>query len=211
MKRLLIAVSAVLLSLAVPAQETDLPKFSTTVRLIVRGEEDLQPRIKSYIGRELRALGDVEVVDATADWHIRIVALEGRYVSGKKAGDTVLSLVIARMQAEWLSWRLPVFGSDFHSDGTYEAASPRIKDLILNANTFEDMLRPWLPHLCVIASQKVLTCETDELKEVCESIVIEFDTDVLQFERKTHRTSQEIVKKHPKPATQSQDKPRKSP
>jgi hypothetical protein len=48
------------------AQRSD-PKWSTSVNVVVTGSQEAQDSLLSYIGRELRSLGDVTIKEKDAD------------------------------------------------------------------------------------------------------------------------------------------------
>ncbi|GAH41599.1 unnamed protein product, partial [marine sediment metagenome] len=54
----------------------------------------MKNKIRSYLSRELRSLGDVSIVDEHPDWEISIIALEVRR-SGYKHGVSMSVLILS--------------------------------------------------------------------------------------------------------------------
>ena len=52
-------------------------------------ETSTENKVASYLRRELRSLGDVEVVDSWSDWILMVETIEPTYVSGQKTGGIV--------------------------------------------------------------------------------------------------------------------------
>lgn len=67
------------------------PKFRVRVMGI---EDDIQSEAQSYIKRELRSLGDVEIVYKDAEWRLRILGGEIRPEGGRKKIGNMLSVVV---------------------------------------------------------------------------------------------------------------------
>lgn len=79
MKRytLIILILLTVIFLPVVGKETqktipELPKLSTSVRLLIRGDRELKDDVRRYISRELRSLGDVQVVKIRPEWILDI-------------------------------------------------------------------------------------------------------------------------------------------
>src|ERR1041385_3460071 len=77
-----------------PAQDT--PKhWSTTVSLSVDGimEGPLRNQVQSYIGRELRKLGDITIVDDKPEYTISLIGYNTNTKLGQTVGFTLSILV----------------------------------------------------------------------------------------------------------------------
>jgi hypothetical protein len=57
-----------------PKTTPELPKLSTSVRLLIRGDRELKDDVRRHIIRELKSLGDVQVVKDKPEWVLDIHA-----------------------------------------------------------------------------------------------------------------------------------------
>ncbi|HKQ23146.1 MAG TPA: hypothetical protein VJT81_01735 [Burkholderiales bacterium] len=85
------------------AERTDPLKFTAKVRLHVSADTSIKSSIVSYLSRELRSLGDVEIVDENPGWELYVVAMEVTTVSGIKTGFALTSVVINPFDNQKLS------------------------------------------------------------------------------------------------------------
>lgn len=150
MKRLL-AVSILVLIFVGIAYAPDKKKFKVCVIVSAEKEDKIEADIiESHLKRELRALGDVVIVDEKDDWQFRIsVAVIGaEYKDGRKAPGVSIARSVNR--------RVPKFYFN-----TYEFKSPSIpvydygpsvatwsRDnlhawCISDANSFDKKLKVW--------------------------------------------------------------------
>ncbi len=142
--------------------QTEPEKFKVAV-LVSKSNDDTQSQkslnnlIKSYIKRELRSLGDVEIVDrdldrATFQYVMAISMVEATYKDGSKTGLVAMSVLLLE--------RIP---------------PNRFNDLWRERYTkFPAFLYPL---------SGVITVGWTELDEECKSIVADFDTTFLEPER----------------------------
>lgn len=105
MKRI-VWVALLLMSLSLGARAQDAVPARTTRVLIDVGCDDvaLKSRITSFISREMRSLGDIEITDVNPSYKISVVAISVTLKSGYTAGHAV-STVISRPLGNW-SWAL---------------------------------------------------------------------------------------------------------
>ena len=152
------------------AQESELPKFR--VKVFVSADENIEGKIKSYINRELRSLGDVELVDDDSEFELEIVAIEQMTESGNKVG-IVLSTVISTKYDNWYLLTLV----------------PASKKEELDKQT---------ANLYFFPDHWVKTGPTRSLRKLCNEIVADFDTKHLENIRKLERQYLDIIEKNKK-------------
>ena len=63
------------------------------VQLEMKTDTDLKVQLSSFIGRELRTLGDVVIVESKPDYNLHVLSLQLTTVGGRKAGIAVHSQV----------------------------------------------------------------------------------------------------------------------
>jgi hypothetical protein len=102
-------------SLLLPQSHADelADRFRTTrVAVEVSSSDAVGNQIKSYVSRELRSLGDVEVVSENADFRFRILAMELH--AGGVSGVGLSTIIV----------------SDFDNDYVVQVANPEKKDVV---------------------------------------------------------------------------------
>ncbi len=79
------------------AQTKHAKKFTVDIR--ISGDKDIQADLRSFIARELRSLGDVEVVDnfVVGGLGINVVAFADSTTSGKSLGYSVSLTVVEHL------------------------------------------------------------------------------------------------------------------
>ena len=150
----------------VVAQQTDNPpdkKFA--VGVIADSDNELELRAASYIKRELRSLGDVEVVDY-GEWILHLMGSETENVGGRKIG-IILGVIITRNTAQAVIKKLfsrenPM--DDMGTDGNAVFVEIMFHDSYQGALLYLD--------------------GNDNLRRVCEKAVTDFDVRYLEPERK---------------------------
>lgn len=155
--------------LATQSQAEEIEKYSARVQVEVHAGEQTST-IASYLKRELRSLGDVEIVENNSEWLIRIRAEELLYENGVKAGAIAVSTVIVR---------------PFDNRSFSRFLQPKYKDV---GSYFTSGLVSFY-------GQKLMLGPTSNLQEVCRNIIADFDSGILDGERKNFRTLQESLKK----------------
>lgn len=85
------------------SKKPETPKFSTTVTLEISANEDeIKNQVYSYISREIRSLGDVQIlednsnwiVEENTDWVIQVVALQQENKAGLVTGVSISSVIL---------------------------------------------------------------------------------------------------------------------
>ena len=142
--------------------QTEPEKFKVVVRVSesnddTQSEKRLNNSMKSYIKRELRSLGDVEIVDpdlhrATFQYDISIAMFEEKYNDGSKTGMVALSYSLYK--------RIP-------------------------PNRFNNLWREHYTKFPAYEypGGGVISVGRNRLDEVCKSLVADFDTKYLEPER----------------------------
>jgi hypothetical protein len=129
------------------------------VHLTVEGDEQVQNELFSYVGRELRALGDVVLVDQDADLELELVALRVEQLSLVAVSAVVKALLDRALAEEFLS----VFPNRPES------------------------LRRYLSSLGTIDAHWVRTGSTVDIHGVARKLVATFDAQSLETARQVRR------------------------
>lgn len=133
-------------------------KFKVQVVVDQDGKfDELDLRAASYIKRELRGLGDVEVVNYSVEWSLHLVVFETKTVNGHVTG-IVLGVVFTRSMIDILTNDLV----------RYKKQMPDLGDDVVKALAF---LHPYESYQSV----SVFADGKDKLREVCERAVTKFD------------------------------------
>lgn len=136
-------------------------RFIVTVSVSCDNEA-LKAELESYLKRELRGLGDVEISDFPIGWHdLSVIAIEGTNKSGTKTGDVYFSC-LGEKRFDALSLKSYVRESVF-ADAI---------DILAG-------LAYWYPrfHRLEVGVPRA------EIKQFCQMIVANFDTKLLEPER----------------------------
>lgn len=145
------------------------PKFSKAVSISVNANNtEIKSTIKSYIGRELRTLGDVEIVDQKWDYELRIIALN----LGKKSSDS-------------LGYALSIVVVSRNNEAILRLIQPSVPENIMK----------FYSDLPSFETASLVAGSTEKLKELCEELVTDFDKDVLERDRKFWRENAAIFAK----------------
>ena len=141
------------------AQNNAQSKFA--VKVHVTASDDIKGKAESYLKRELRDFEDVVIEDFLADYVLNVLILEPEYKSsGNKTGDLECAyLGIKRFQVSDLTRKLPREHRDTAFVATWQLYS--------------------FPELFGLQTGWKRT----ELKLLCQEIVAEFDTKLLEPDR----------------------------
>lgn len=140
--------------------------YETEVRVSVAcSDEHTKQSINSYVKRELRSLGGVKIVEQDEKWGIRIVAIKGKSKSGRHL-DYAMGYTFTERTSKYISEsgiRAIIEHSDiFHKDNI-------------------DDLDKWLEGpIKRYISSGLQVGGTDSLRELCEDLVVDFDTAILE-------------------------------
>jgi hypothetical protein len=154
--------------LHVQAQDQELPQFSAKVAVNITADENIKGEVTSYVKRELRSLSDVLVADDKPDWQLDILAIEVATKAGYKSG-VVLSVNITKPfeNSFWITWLRTVVP---------DSMSSLIEMLDYNTSDLYEIREHW-----------VRVAPTDGLKTMCEGIVADFDSEILDKQRALYR------------------------
>jgi len=137
-------------------------KWTGRIKLEVSGDESLIPLVSSYIGRELRALGDVVVTDSSPNAGMEVIALKEESPDGAVNFGYTLSVVttfplndsiIRTILKDKVEQSLIEEVGSFYSDGN------------------------------IVTAFWVVTGPPSGLEDLCKRIVAQFDTQNLQHQR----------------------------
>lgn len=154
---------------------------SDPIKLIlnVTADDEFKSEVVSYIGREIRSLKDVEIVqsnesdESNADYHLSIIAIKGKSKNGNVIGYS-LSAAITEVRS-------------------LENEKRRVEILCSN--------KEWQGTLASLLSYKVLEYhqlfvgEINELRSLCSDVVTSVDGKVFEVRRKVARWYREAMKK----------------
>ena len=148
------------------AQEIDKssPKFQVDVEVSCDNSV-LASEIESYLNRELRSLGDVEIVDNRFnEYYLSLLVIENSYESGQKTGEVtiailgLLSIDRKKIFALQKNYDIP---AEVFADATFDAVFGYRNDC----------------HF------RLMTRSLQNIKLTCEQIVAGFDTEMIEPER----------------------------
>lgn len=162
--------SCVALASFAHAADTSDSKFSARVKVNVMGDANIKGTVSSYFHRELRSLGDVEIVDKDPEWTLDVLAMELKLTGGATTG-VAISTVISRA---------------FVNDGLSMMLQPKFKEYGLEM-TSGLTLPP--AHWLNVAGR-------DDAQKLSRTIVADFDTLHLEETRKVWRNVREVIKKY---------------
>ena len=136
-------------------------KLPAKFRVGVDVQGEITTEAESYLKRELRSLGDVEITGSIGVYQLHVIFLESTYKSsGTKTGQISCTyLGLKRFNPFDLAAKLP----REHFDTVFDATS----------NLY------YFPEMYFISTNEKRT----ELKQVCQAIVAEFDTKLLEPDR----------------------------
>lgn len=168
-------------------QPKEPPKFSARVKVSVGGDEEIRNSVTSYIKRELRSLGDVEIVDENEQWLLSILAMYAKVKpSGKKTGLILSVVVLQKKEPEFFEF---LIGGD---------------DDLKKKRTAQHLAS----YYCHFDGHSVATWPLDSMKEGCADIVTDFDVKSLEPMRKFYGDLQAgINKKATHQSEQSEKEP----
>jgi len=169
---------AAFISLAVANSKKSEPrKFSTTVTLEISSEEDeIKNQVYSYISRELRSLGDVQLLEDNSvwfmknnsEWVIQIVAGLQENKAGRIIG-VVISSVILKPTLRDRTFHLFIVSKALK--GEYDEK--------LWQELFEQLRTS-----CIVYDHEIRSGSPEDLQSICKGIVAKFDSKCLKESRK---------------------------
>ena len=154
---------------AQPAPEEQKPKFQVEV-VVTCKDENTKAFIESHIKRELRSLQDVEIVAFFGEYELSIVAIEFEYeASERKTGNIALGSQFVRHyhpSLEIISLSTP-YPLDSKERTALQDASRELPFVVYDR-----------------AKHRLDVGMTKNLDETCKTIVVKFDTTMLEPDRK---------------------------
>jgi hypothetical protein len=172
-KWLLVTASLLLVPMLVVGQQQQPHKWSGQVQVTVAGDGQALTLVKSYVNRELRALGDVVVTDNADESEyflsIIVVPVSGGYAVSALTADHLAS-EIAKITLEQ--------GETKPDTATIDLVNKSMKPMY-------QITDHWLQ-----------TCSSSGLEKTIKEVVARFDVDTLQMHRDMHRSMQELL--HPR-------------
>jgi hypothetical protein len=145
--------------------------FRTDVRLVVGKDDKIGGEVKSYVARELRGLGDVNVVDDGGEWWISTVTLTSVPKKGNGSGY-VLSVVIYQQP---------------RMEGFFDAH--------LDNDRSKSMARDLISGLVIPKGHWLFSCAPGDLRKTCAEIVTEFDTRCVTPARQAYEKTMKLLEK----------------
>ena len=151
------------------APEKQKPKFRVEVS-VTCNDENMKAFIESHIKRELRSLQDVEIVAILGKYQLAIVATEFTYkTSGRKSGEIALA-------SQFLRHYNPAL-QIFRLSRAYPLGSKEYTALLEASDKIQ--------HWTYDKAELLLSVGMREsLDERCKGIVVNFDTNMLEPDRK---------------------------
>lgn len=143
--------------------------YRTTVRIKVDADEEIKLRLLSFLRRELSSLGDVRVLETNPDWELFLVADEIKSGEGNAKSTVNIALLISK---------------PFDNEMFSFLVKEKYKDLFLSSSE----------NLYELKTQILYTGKLNELRKICERIVIDFDTKFIQQERNEFNITNENLK-----------------
>jgi hypothetical protein len=131
------------------------------VKVTFSADENIEGKVKSYINRELRDLGDVELVDYYPELELDIVAIEQTKKSDNKVGIVLSMVVISTFDNWYLLTVVPASKKENADKAT---------------NNLDHFFDHW-----------VMTGSTEDLRKLCNGIIADLDTEYLENMRKLRR------------------------
>lgn len=165
----------------------DVPNRKFEVRLIVECSDDItRTLIESYIKRELRSLGDVEIVDKKDPERIlSLVAIAHTSTSGNKTGDTSIAVMRASKHTCWsdILHALHDYQQTFEKDLSDAERNSRVRKMVEITNEHGSSPAYSYPDLGL-----VVNITDKDLQNTCKEIVAKFDVKDLEPIRKIRKS-----------------------
>jgi hypothetical protein len=141
-----------------PAREGGRPDTLLKVSVRVSGDPEIANLVKSFIGRELRSINDVQVTNTGPDWVFHVITVAVKLKKGVITGYGVSVIIL----------------ETFNSEALTPLLDKRYAD---RAHTLTADLYSVKKHLINIGSR-------DDIKNICRQIVADVDKEFLAIKRK---------------------------
>ena len=130
--------------------------FKVSVR--ISGDPEITNVVKSFIGRELRALRDVQVTNDQPDWVFHVITVEVKLKENVKTGYGISAIILEPFQSDVLT---PLLDKRYVDRGhTLTADLYSVKKHMINIGSKED------------------------IKNICVKMVADLDSEFLEIKRK---------------------------
>lgn len=143
--------------------------FRLKVRIDVTADNDIKNSVSSYLNRELRSLGDVDIVDNDYHWALSILAVQLTTIGGYKSGVAISTVILTPFTNAVF---VGLFKPEYRDGG-----------LALTSNLFQ------------YPDQWLNVGQTDALQNLCKEVIAQFDTKYLEEQRKSYRSFKEFLEK----------------
>ena len=178
-------------STAVPAEDDIFG--NEKVAIIVLAEEDIRPEIESYLKRELRSLGDVELVEKEEDWYIEIIVVKNVLTDMREVGLTFSIMILSPFRT-WM----------FEPDRIYEYTLGVVPFVLSEKES--SAIKTLTENLYSYRNHWVTTTGRDSTKDTCQEIIARFDSMHLEPGRKFKGETKEKFKKIPEKLKEAEKK-----
>lgn len=163
----------------------DTPELKHRVHVDVSSKDDTtKALIESYIKRELRSLGDVEIVDKKDAKYILVLVAIPLTSSGNKTGYTSIAIMRLsnRIYGFDISLALYDYQNTFVKDLSLEERSSRYPKIAEIAKEHSSVPTYHYPSLILMVN-----IADNDLQNTCKEIVAEFDVEVIEPIREIYR------------------------
>ncbi len=143
-------------------------EYSADVKLVVSGEGTTRDLVQSYLGRELRSLKDVRLVESQPNYLLSVVTMDIHNKGGQKTGIVISVVALSTV------------------DRSNVTNTLQVKDRAIGRWITEN-LYGFETHRIQVGAQ-------EEMQKICAEIVALFDSEILEQNRKFVRKSNEGTK-----------------
>jgi hypothetical protein len=165
------------------AQEPKSSKWEARVRLDIDVEpNDFKSELTSYLSRELRALGDITIVQDNPTYFVHVLGFDTTLRSGARAGYTFAAVGGMLMNREYVL-----------NMGELELKLQGLQGKKPSA-AFEGFAESISGYRQVLYFQ-IFTTSVDGLRSTCEKLVAALDTSAFQPRRTSHQMWQDVLRK----------------
>ena len=175
-------------------------KFKVKVHVSVTCDDNTtKAMIESHIKRELRSLGDVELVDKKdAEYTINLIAVPHKFEqSGKSIGTTSMAVMYINKMSHDVIMGLGIRG---YVDLLRQDPSVELPTRMnpVNSNDISEVVKRYyknrIPDLFTYPSVNLITnIKDNDLPNTCKEIVAMFDVEALERERQAYYEAQEFL------------------
>jgi hypothetical protein len=142
-------------------------KYSAKVKLTVEASPEIRDEFVSFIGRELRSLQDVEIVDDGADFELKIIAMTMHSQGSSATSGIAISTIVLRSVR-----RSPI--GYFASECANEKGFSKAVDAVMASDG-------------ILEDSNLLVGPPGELRSLSAKVVADFDQNTLEPMRKLVR------------------------